>query len=226
MLENLGGPEEHRVDGTAADLDARFADLNLVAVHLATVAQPRPCIPGLPDEAYDHDGQLTKAEVRAVTLAALAPCDGELLWDVGAGAGSIAIEWLRSGPGMRAIAIERDPTRATRIAANAERLGVPELVVSTGTAPGALAELPAPDAIFVGGGISAPGLLDFCWNRLGQGGRLVANAVSVAGEAALLACHADHGGKLLRLQLARAETAGTQLVWRPAMPVTQLVVRK
>ena len=145
---------------------------------------------------------------------------------IASGAGSVAIEWLRAGRGMRAIAIERDPTRAARIAANAERLGVPELVVHTGAAPAGLAELPAPAAIFVGGGIAAPGLLDLCWNRLGQGGRLVANAVSVAGEAALLACHAIHGGKLLRLQLARAGTVGTQLVWRPAMPVTQLVVRK
>jgi len=226
VLEDLGGPEEHRVESTALDLDGRFSDLNLVAVDLAACEQSRPCVPGLPDETYEHDGQLTKAEVRAVTLAALAPCDGELLWDVGAGAGSVAIEWLRAGRGMRAIAIERDPTRAARIAANAERLGVPELVVHTGAAPAGLAELPAPAAIFVGGGIAAPGLLDLCWNRLGQGGRLVANAVSVAGEAALLACHAIHGGKLLRLQLARAGTVGTQLVWHPAMPVTQLVVRK
>ena len=226
ILEEMGGVRERRTEARAATLDGRFADLNLVAIELAAAARPRPSVPGLPDDAYEHDGQLTKAEVRAVTLAALAPCDGELLWDVGAGAGSVAIEWLRSGRAMRALAIERDSARAARITANAERLGVPELVVHTGAAPAALADLPAPAAIFVGGGASAPGLLDLCWDRLATGGRLVVNAVSVAGEAALLALHGAHGGRLLRLQLARAETIGTRLVWRPAMPVTQLAVRK
>lgn len=226
VLEEMGGAQERRTEATAATLDGRFADLNLVAIELAATARPRPAVPGLPDETYEHDGQLTKAEVRAVTVAALAPCDGELLWDVGAGAGSVAIEWLRAGRAMRAIAIERDPARAARIAANAERLGVPELVAHTGTAPAALAELPAPQAVFVGGAVAAPGLLDLCWERLEPGGRLVANAVSVAGEAMLIAFHVAHGGRLLRLQLARAESVGTQLVWRPAMPVTQLAVRK
>ena len=226
ILEEMGGVRERRTEARAATLDGRFADLNLVAIELAAAARPRPPVPGLPDDAYEHDGQLTKAEIRAVTLAALAPCDGELLWDVGAGAGSVAIEWLRSGRAMRALAIERDSARAARITANAERLGVPELVVHTGAAPAALADLPAPAAIFVGGGASAPGLLDLCWDRLATGGRLVVNAVSVAGEAALLALHGAHGGRLLRLQLARAETIGTRLVWRPAMPVTQLAVRK
>ena len=226
VLEEMGGVRERRTEARAATLDGRFADLNLVAIELAAAARPRPSVPGLPDDAYEHDGQLTKAEIRAVTLAALAPCDGELLWDVGAGAGSVAIEWLRSGRAMRALAIERDSARAARITANAERLGVPELVVHTGAAPAALADLPAPAAIFVGGGASAPGLLDLCWDRLATGGRLVVNAVSVAGEAALLALHGAHGGRLLRLQLARAETIGTRLVWRPAMPVTQLAARK
>ena len=226
VLEEMGGVRERRTEARAATLDGRFADLNLVAIELAAAARPRPPVPGLPDDAYEHDGQLTKAEIRAVTLAALAPCDGELLWDVGAGAGSVAIEWLRSGRAMRALAIERDSARAARITANAERLGVPELVVHTGAAPAALADLPAPAAIFVGGGASAPGLLDLCWDRLATGGRLVVNAVSVAGEAALLALHGAHGGRLLRLQLARAETIGTRLVWRPAMPVTQLAARK
>ena len=226
VLEAMGAPAERRTDTTAAGLDGRFADLNLVAVQVCATARPRTPVPGLPDDAYDHDGQLTKAEVRAVTLAALAPCDGELLWDVGAGAGSVAIEWLRAGRALRAIAVERDPARAARIAANAERLGVPELIVHTGAAPAALADLPSPQAVFVGGAVAAPGLLDLCWSRLAPGGRLVANAVSVAGEATLLAFHAAHGGRLLRLQLARAETVGAQLIWRPAMPVTQLAVRR
>ena len=227
VLEDLGGPDERVTTGEASAMGGtRFGALNLMGIELAADREPLPLGPGLPDDAYEHDGQLTKAEVRAVTLAALAPCDGELLWDVGAGAGSVAIEWLRSGRAMRALAIERDSARAARITANAERLGVPELVVHTGAAPAALADLPAPAAIFVGGGASAPGLLDLCWDRLATGGRLVVNAVSVAGEAALLALHGAHGGRLLRLQLARAETIGTRLVWRPAMPVTQLAVRK
>ncbi len=226
VLEAMGDEAERRTDAPAAALQERFGELNLVAVELCATAQPRPSVPGLPDEAYEHDGQLTKAEIRAVTLAALAPCDGELLWDVGAGAGSVAIEWLRAGRGMRAVAVERDPTRAARIAANAERLGVPELIVHTGAAPDALAELPGPQAIFVGGAVAAPGLLGLCWRRLASGGRLVANAVSVAGEAAVLAFHAAQGGRLLRLQITRAEPIGAQLAWRPAMPVTQLVARK
>lgn len=229
VLEELGGADERLVEGTATNLGSdRFADLNLMAVELVADAgrQPLPGAPGLPDDAYIHDGQLTKSEVRAVTLAALAPCDGELLWDVGAGAGSVAIEWLRSGRGMRAIAIERDAARAGRITANAEQLGVPELVVRLGEAPSALGELPEPAAIFVGGGVAVPGLIEQCWQKLAAGGRLVVNAVSVAGEAALLAFHAAHGGRLLRLGLARAETIGGQLAWRPAMPVTQLAARK
>ena len=229
VLEELGGADERLVEGSATGLGSeRFADLNLMAVELVADPgrQPLPVVPGLPDAAFAHDGQLTKSEVRAVTLAALAPCDGELLWDVGAGAGSVAIEWLRSGRGMRAIAIERDTVRAARISANAEQLGVPELVVRIGEAPTALGDLPEPTAIFVGGGAAIPGLIEHCWQRLAQGGRLVVNAVTVAGEAALLAFHAAHGGRLLRLGLARAEMIGGQLVWRPAMPVTQLAARK
>jgi precorrin-6B C5,15-methyltransferase / cobalt-precorrin-6B C5,C15-methyltransferase len=208
---------------------ARFADLNLVAVELALSPgqSALPEIPGLPDGAFDHDGQLTKAEVRALTLATLAPLDGELLWDVGAGAGSVAIEWLRAGRDMRAVAIERDPGRAKRIEANAARLGVPELEVRQGAAPEALGDLlGAPDAIFVGGGSRAPGLLDRCWASLRPGGRLVVNAVTIVAEAALLALHAAHGGKLLRIGLTRSELVGGQLVWRPALPVTQLSARK
>jgi precorrin-6Y C5,15-methyltransferase (decarboxylating) len=229
VLEELGGPRERVVAASAATVaEGRFADLNVVAMELAADdgAKAWPGVPGLPDEAYDHDGQLTKAEVRAVTLAALAPLDGELLWDVGAGAGSVAIEWLRAGSAMRAVAIERDPARAMRIAGNARRLGVPELELLVGAAPDALAGLPEPDAVFVGGGIGTPGLLDLCWSKVRAGGRLVANAVTLGGEAALLAFQGRHGGRLARLAISRSEVIGGQLVWRPAMPVTQLSTRK
>ena len=225
VLEELAGPAErvHRLP--AADLiGRRFADLNLVALELR--GRGLPLGPGLPDMAFAHDGQLTKAEIRAVTLMALAPLPGGLLWDVGAGSGSVAIEWLRAGPGMRAVAIERDPARAARIAHNARGLGVPELLVRQGEAPAALDGLEPPAAIFVGGGAAAPGLLDACWAKLRPDGRLVANCVTVAGEAALLAFHARHGGRLLRLALSRAEPIGGRLAWRPAMPVTQLSTGK
>lgn len=225
VLEELAGPRERVVRTEAGALtDRRFADLNLVALELEGAGLSTA--PGLPDSAFAHDGQLTKAEVRAVTLAALAPLEGELLWDVGAGSGSVAIEWLRAGSRMRAVAIERKAERARRIEVNARRLGVPELELRVGMAPAALAGLPTPAAVFVGGGVTAPGLLDHCWSKLGDGGRLVANAVTVAGEAALLAFHAAHGGRLVRLSLTRAEPVGGRLAWRPAMPVTQLSSRK
>lgn len=225
VLEELSGEGEQVVATRADDLAGkRFADLNLVALELAGIGRAR--VPGLPDDAFEHDGQVTKGEVRALTLAALGPREGELLWDVGAGAGSVAIEWLRAGDRMRAVAIERVRERAARIARNAGRLGVPELVVRQGDAPAALADLPEPDAIFVGGGVAAAGLLDLCWGRLRAGGRLVANAVTLAGEAALLAFHDARGGRLVRLALDRAEPVGGRLVWRPALPVVQLATTK
>jgi precorrin-6Y C5,15-methyltransferase (decarboxylating) len=225
VLEELAGQSERVVRMEAGALaDRRFADLNLVALELE--GPGLSMAPGLPDTAFAHDGQLTKAEVRAVTLAALAPLEGELLWDVGAGSGSVAIEWLRTGSRMRAVAIEREGERARRIEDNARRLGVPELELRVGTAPAALVGLPTPAAVFVGGGVTAPGLLDHCWSKVEDGGRLVANAVTVAGEAALLAFHAAHGGRLVRLSLARAEPVGGRLAWRPALPVTQLSSRK
>lgn len=230
LLEQLSTPAERIHAGSAVTIgSARYADLNLMAIELALSSgrTALSAIPGMPDDAFDHDGQITKAEVRAATLATLAPLDGELLWDVGAGAGSVAIEWLRAGRAMRAVAIERNPARATRIAANAAKLGVPELKVQLGAAPEALINLAdAPDAIFVGGGSGVPGLLDRCWVSLRPGGRLVVNAVTIAGEAALLAFHAAQGGKLLRIGLTRSEVIGGQLVWRPALPVTQLTARK
>ena len=228
VMEELAGPRERIVHSTAAKIiEARFADLNVLAIETVGTAGALvlPDVPGLPDEAFEHDGQITKAEVRAVTLAALAPLDGQLLWDVGAGAGSVAIEWLRAGRRMRAVAIERDATRAARIGRNAARLGVPELEVRHGEAPGCLPS-GTPDAIFIGGGSGAPGLVDLCWSKLRPGGRLVVNAVTIAGEVAVLAFHGTHGGKLLRLALSRSEVKGGQLIWRPALPVTQLSTRK
>ena len=205
VLDQLGGPAEHRVDGPARGWAHPPGDpLNVVAV--SCVADPeapvRGEVPGLPDDAYDHDGQLTKREVRAVTLAHLAPRPGELLWDVGAGNGSIAIEWLRAHRTCRAVAVESDEARAGRIAANAEALGVPSLQVVRGRAPEALAGLPAPDVVFIGGGITNPGVLDACWAALRPGGRLVANAVTLEAEAVLVAARDRHGGDLTRIEVS------------------------
>ncbi|MER5974928.1 precorrin-6y C5,15-methyltransferase (decarboxylating) subunit CbiE [Streptomyces sp. NPDC001857] len=232
VLEQLGGPREH-VDGeTTADEweESRPPGdpLNIVAVECrrAPGALRLGAVPGLPDEAYEHDGQLTKRHVRAATLAALAPAPGELLWDIGGGSGSIAVEWMRTHPSCRAITVERDPVRAARITRNADRLGVPGLRVVTGAAPAALAELPQPDAVFIGGGLTAPGLLDACWQALPDGGRLVANTVTLESEALLADACRRHGGELVKLAVAHAVPVGGFTGWRQAMPVTQWAVHK
>ena len=224
VLEHMGGPAECRHDDSAAAWgDRRTADLNLVAVALSAGSRARPLapVPGLPDDAFAHDGQITKREVRAATLAALSPLPGQMLWDVGAGCGSVAIEWLRGHPGNRAAAVERLAARAATIAGNAAALGVPDLAVVHGEAPDALDDLPAPDAVFVGGGLSAAGLIDRCWEALAPGGRLVANAVTLEGEAALFVHRARWGGNMVRIAVSRAEPVGPFTGWRPLMPVTQ-----
>jgi precorrin-6Y C5,15-methyltransferase (decarboxylating) len=179
-----------------------------------------PLASGLHDAAFEHDGQITKREIRAVTLSSLAPRAGELLRDIGCGSGSIAIEWLLRHPSMKAIAVERDPARAARAAGNAAELGVPRLEIVTGSAPAALEALPRPDAIFIGGGGDGE-LIDTCWSALRPGGRLVANAVTLDTERALLAAQARHGGTLTRLNVERLDTIGGRQAFRPAMTVTQ-----
>lgn len=229
VLEHLGGARERHVEAAARSLGAGpFADLNLVAVTSALDAGALSLsrVPGLPDDAFAHDGQITKSVVRAATLAALAPLPGALLWDVGAGSGSVAIEWLRATEGAAAVAIERKPGRIANIRANAARLGTPDLVIIEGTAPAALQDLPAPHAIFIGGGASAPRILETCWEALLPGGRLVANAVTLESEARLLAWADRPGAELRRIAISEAEPVGPYRGWRPLMPVTQLVLPK
>jgi len=224
VLQHMGGPREDRTDGTAADwVKPRPADLNTIAVlcRAGPRARALPRLAGLPDDVFEHDGQLTKRAVRAAALAALAPLPAALLWDVGAGAGSVAIEWMRAGRGARAIAVERERARCARIAANAAALGVPGLEVVEGAAPAALAGLAAPDAVFIGGGVTEPGLVESCWQALAAGGRLVANVVSLEGEAALAHWREALGGEMTRISLAELEPIGRYHGWRPAMPVTQ-----
>ncbi|MBL6936017.1 MAG: precorrin-6y C5,15-methyltransferase (decarboxylating) subunit CbiE [Alphaproteobacteria bacterium] len=231
VLARLGGPHEERRDGTAEDWDdAPCHDLNTMAVEcrIEKGALALPRVPGLHDTAFLNDGQLTKQTVRSATLAALVPLPGALLWDVGAGSGSIAIEWLRAEPTSQAVAVERDPVRAGRVVENAEALGVPRLEVITGEAPQALAGLAPPDAVFVGGGVSGEGLLEACWEALAPGGRLVANAVTEKGKDRLAAFFSAEGGRLTRIAVSHAEpgSGDTPLVWRDKHPVTQLAVEK
>jgi len=228
-LERMGGAKERRIEGTANDWPAgAVEDFHTLAIEC--IAEPGQAllstVPGLPDEAFQHDGQLTKREVRAATLSALAPVPDRLLWDVGAGCGSVAIEWMRSVPRGRAVAVERRPERAALIAANAAALGAPLLQVVEGEAPATLDVLDDPDAVFVGGGVNTPGLLDACWARLKPGGRLVANAVTLESEHALMSWRAANGGDHTRLAISRAEPVGGLTGWRPLMPITQLAAVK
>jgi precorrin-6Y C5,15-methyltransferase (decarboxylating) len=228
VLEALGGPRE-RVRTTTADRYG-FNDvepLNLIGIEVEANADAKivPLASGLPDEMFEHDGQITKREIRAVTLSSLAPCAGELLWDIGAGSGSVAIEWLLRHPANRAIAVEKDAARGARAAGNSAELGVPRLEIVTGEAPAALAGLPRPDAIFIGGGGDAE-LIATAWQALKDGGRLVANAVTIDTEKALLAAQARYGGSLTRLSVERLDRVGGKQAFRPAMTVTQWSVAK
>lgn len=229
VLEHLGGARERRVEGTAQDWALpEAAALNLLAIDCLAGADARrlPLTVGLADAAYQHDGQLTKRDVRAITLARLAPAPGELLWDVGAGCGSIGIEWMRAHPSCRAIAIEADPGRQGLIGLNRDALGVPGLQLVAGAAPAALAGLVAPDAVFIGGGVTVPGVLDACWAQLKPGGRLVANAVTLQSEALLVDWRARHGGELTRIAVAQAQALGAFDTWRQALPITLLELHK
>ena len=229
VLSHMGGERETRDaamarNWTLDDVPAfNTLAIECVAQSGATVL---PRAPGLPDDAFEHDGQMTKREVRAITLSRLGPLPGQCLWDVGAGCGSVAIEWLRAAGRSQAVAVERDEGRRAMMAANAAALGVPDLAIVAGAAPDALADLPRPDAVFVGGGASQPGVMERCWRALEPGGRLVANAVTLEGEAALLRWHGDVGGDLTRLQISRADPVGGLTGWRPAMPVTQWAVTR
>jgi precorrin-6Y C5,15-methyltransferase (decarboxylating) len=224
VLEALGGPHECIRTAQASDYSLGVVDaLNTVAIEVEASPGARVLAyaPGLADNLFEHDGQITKREVRAVTLSSLAPYRGELLWDVGAGSGSVAIEWMLADPSMRAVAIEQHADRAARIRRNAAAFGVPGLEVADGAAPTVLSGLATPDAVFVGGGATDAGVLDSAARALRPGGRLVVNAVTLETEAMLLARHAALGGELIRIAIARADAVGQMTGWRPAMPVTQ-----
>jgi precorrin-6Y C5,15-methyltransferase (decarboxylating) len=224
ILEAMGGPRERRSEATAEAFTLDGIDpLNLLAIEVIAgpAARPVPFVSGLDDAFFENDGQLTKREIRAVTLAALAPRHGEVLWDIGLGAGSIAIEWLLRDPSLTAIGVEERAERAERAQRNAAALGVPRLEIVVGAAPAALAGLPVPDAIFIGGGAGDPGVLAAARESLRPGGRLVVNGVSLETEAILLDAFHTHGGDLIRIGVDRVVTVGAMHGWRPAMPVLQ-----
>jgi precorrin-6B C5,15-methyltransferase / cobalt-precorrin-6B C5,C15-methyltransferase len=226
VFEQLGGPAERRHDGTARQWVARPDDvdaLNVVAIRYLPAALPSSAA-GLPDDDFAHDGQITKQAIRAITISALAPRPGELLWDVGSGSGSIAVEWARSGRGCSAVAFERDERRRKRIAGNAIVFGVG--IEVRAEAPRAFHGAREPAAIFVGGGLTDPGLLDACFGRLPVDGRLVVNVVTAESEALLVQWYLRVGGELRRFQHYRSEPLGGFTGWRPQMPITQWVVTK
>ena len=229
VCEAMGGPHERVRTAQAEDFALEGIDpLNLVALELTPATQARvvPLASGLPDRFFEHDGQLTKQDIRAVTLAALAPMQGQLLWDIGAGSGSVGIEWMLASRMNRAVAIERDAVRAARIARNATALGVPDLSIVEGTAPAALRTLPRPDAVFIGGGATSLGTIDAAWAALPGGGRMVINGITIETQAELISRMKAMGGSLKTIQIAHADPVGGFHAMRPAMPVTQWSVIK
>ncbi len=228
VLESMGGPRERVRETLAKEFNlSDVGALNTIAVEVVAEAGSRiahlAC--GLDDSLFENDGQLTKREVRAMVLSSLAPRQGELLWDIGLGAGSIAIEWILCHPSLRAIGIEERADRAERATRNAAALGAPDLEIVTGRAPDALQGLPAPDAVFVGGGLT-DGVLEAAWRSLNSGGRLVANAVTLESETILLEIFQRLGGELMRLDISRADRVGALHGWRPSMPITHWRITK
>jgi precorrin-6B C5,15-methyltransferase / cobalt-precorrin-6B C5,C15-methyltransferase len=227
VLAAMGGPDEARFDGLAQSWAHIVPAFNTLAVECiaAPDAALMPRVPGLADDLFQHDGTMTKQEVRAATLAKLMPMRGALLWDVGCGCGSVAVEWMRGARYARAVGIEPKAERRVFAAANALALGAPGLQIIDGEAPDALAGLDAPDAIFIGGGLSRE-VFAACWDALRPLGRLVVNAVTLESEAVLLALHAEYGGDLVKIAVSRVVPIGRLHGWRPLMPVTQWALVK
>lgn len=226
VLGDLGTSQETRRDTTAADFGGPVPRLNVVGLECPSSRIFAGWLaPGLPDKAYQHDGQLTKRHLRAAALAVLQPTPGELLWDLGAGAGSVGIEWARLHRDNRVIAVERDVDRAERITRNATVLGVPGVEVRIGAAGDLIDELPGPDAVFIGGGARGA-LIDRCWKRLAVGGRLVVHGVTLETETLLLDRHAALGGELIHLAMSTAQPLGRYRGWSPARPVIQWSIEK
>ncbi|EFO33047.1 precorrin-6Y C(5,15)-methyltransferase (decarboxylating) [Roseibium sp. TrichSKD4] len=223
VLEHMGGAQERIVSGVAESWREDVADFHTLAIEVRSTPGQRflAVTPGLSDDAFHHDGKMTKREIRAVTLSALEPHPGAVLWDIGAGCGSVGIEWLRAAPRTKAIGLEPHDERRAMADLNALELGVPQFDVRNASAPDGLDGLPTPDAIFIGGGLTTPGIVEICHKALKPGGRLVANAVTLEGEAVIQSAWTTFGGELTRLSVQRASAVGGLTGWRPLMPVTQ-----
>jgi precorrin-6Y C5,15-methyltransferase (decarboxylating) len=228
VLAALGGEREQRFDGIAADWNQTVPDFHTMAIEcVADIgADWHPRTGGLPDSAFISDGQITKQDVRAATLAKLAPYPDAVLWDIGAGCGSVSVEWMRAARSALSVAVEHKTDRIAMIRQNMGNLGAEKMIVVEGRAPDALNDLPQPDAVFIGGGLTSEGLFDAAWSALRPGGRLVANVVTLESEGRLFDLHAEHGGDLVRLSVQKAESVGPYRGWRAAMPVTQWCVTK
>ncbi len=229
VLENLGGASE-RVTSFKANVQPslNWSPLNSLAIHChaSTRAKIWSRVAGLPDDVFQHDGKITKREVRAATIAALAPAPDQVLWDVGAGSGSIGIEWMRSTRGCEAYAIESLQDRLAMIAANADQLGTPRLKIIAGDAPAAFEGLPHPHAVFIGGGLSDHGTFEGAWAALRPGGNLVANTVTIEGDTILYQLQREHGGDLVRIEVSTLTNVGDMRAMRPRMAVLQWRVVK
>ena len=228
VLAALGGAREERFDGVAQDWNQSVPNFHTLAVECVADDDARwySRVGGLPDGAFAHDGQITKRLVRSATLSALSPYPDAVLWDVGAGCGSVSIEWMRAARGAKAIAIESNPERAAMIRKNAVQLGAEKIDIVEASAPKGMTDLAMPDAIFIGGGLTGSMVFETCWNALRQGGKLVANAVTVESEALLFELHREHGGELSRLAVQEAQPVGRFHGWKPHMPVTQWMAIK
>jgi precorrin-6Y C5,15-methyltransferase (decarboxylating) len=231
VLEHLGGDKEIIRETIASEFKWNdIAKLNMLAIEIKDDAKAKeralPVAPGLPDDLFEHDGQISKREIRAVTLSSLAPRRGELLWDIGLGSGSVAIEWLLADPLNRAIGFEKNSERAERAASNALALGVQQLRIMQGNAPDILEGAEAPDAVFIGGGAGNPEIIEFAWNALKPGGRLVVNSVTLETEAVIIAAYKKYGGSIIRIGIDRSEEIGSMTGFRPAMRVTQWSISK
>lgn len=228
VLAALGGAGEERFESTAGDWGPTVPDFHTLAIECIGDESARwfSRVGGLPDDAFLHDGQMTKKVVRSATISALAPYPDAHLWDVGAGCGSIAIEWMRAARGASATAIEPESSRIEMIRENSVRLGTEKIVIIEGRAPEALEGLQSPDAVFIGGGFTSENVFETCWNALRSGGRLVVNAVTVESEARLFDLQTKFGGDLSRLSVQQAEPVGRFKGWKPHMPVTQWTVVK
>lgn len=224
VMEHLGGPRERIRRHAAHDDLPAFENLVACAVEVRG-GKGLPQVPGLADDLFDHDGQITKRPIRALALSALAPRAGELLWDLGAGSGSVGIEWLLSHPRNRAVGVERDPARAARARANALSFGVAHFDIREGAALELLPGLPTPDAVFIGGGLDGA-LLDAVWAGLPAGTRIVAHGVTLETESLLAGAQARLGGTLLRIELSQAAPLGGKRGWKASHPVVQWSVMR